>query len=169
MESSLGQRRHLEGQSVFTVKRILIVIFALIFLLGACASEEGITVHNAWMRPTAQGENGAAYFVLQNNSGETDELVGASSSIAESVEIHESSMAEGTDVMQMNRVFSIALDRGSEVAFEPGGLHMMLVNVTKELTVGEIVEITLHFKNHEDIPVNVSVAEFAPTGDEHSH
>lgn len=151
------------------MKRILIVIFALAFFPGACASEEGITVHNAWMRPTAQGENGAVYFVLHNNSGETDELVGAASNIAASVEIHESSMAEGTDVMQMNQVFSVALDRDSEVAFEPGGLHVMLVNVIRELAVGENVEITLHFKNHEDIPVNVSVAEFAPTGDEHSH
>ena len=43
----------------------------------------------------------------------------------------------------------------------------MLVDVKNELKVGEVVEMTLHFKNHEDIPVNVSVAEFAP--DEHSH
>ncbi|MCI0553806.1 MAG: copper chaperone PCu(A)C, partial [Anaerolineae bacterium] len=158
-----------EGQSVFTVKRILIVIFALTLLLSACTSEEGITVHNAWMRPTAQGENGAVYFVLHNNSGEADELVGASSSIAESVEIHESSMAEGTDVMQMNRAFSVPLDKGSEVAFEPGGLHVMLVNVSRELMVGETFEVTLHFKSHADLSVNVSVTEFAPIGDEHSH
>lgn len=78
-------------------------------------------------------------------------------------------MADATDVMQMNQVFSVPLEKGSEVAFEPGGFHVMLVNVSKELTVGETIEVALHFKNHEDIPVNVSVAEFAPTGDEHSH
>lgn len=71
--------------------------------------------------------------------------------------------------MQMNQVFSVPLERGAEVAFEPGGLHMMLVNVNQELTVGENVEVSLHFKGHEDVPVSVSVTEFAPTGDERSH
>ena len=119
------------------------------------------------MRATAQGENGAIYFVLQNDSREQDELIDVSSDLADSVEMHESSMMEGTDVMQMNRVNSVALDGGSEVAFVPGGLHVMLVGVKNELKIGDVVEITLHFRNHADIPVNVSVAEFAP--DEHSH
>ena len=159
----------MERKSVFTVKRMWVVIFALALLISACTSEEGITVHNAWMRPTAKGENGAVYFAIHNGSSREDELVGVSSSVAESVEIHESSMAEGTDVMKMNQLFSVPLERGAEVTFEPGGLHVMLVNIKREVAVGEDVEVTLHFKNHQDIPVKVSVAEFAPTGDEHSH
>ena len=145
------------------------VIFAAVLVLSACRAEEGITVHNAWVRPTAQGDNGAVYFVLHNDSTEADELVGASSNVAEAVEIHESSMAAGTDVMKMNQVFSVPLSKGSEIVFEPGGYHVMLVNVSREFQVGETVEVILHFKNHEDVPVNVSVAEFAPSGDEHSH
>ena len=119
------------------------------------------------MRATAQGENSAVYFVLQNDSREQDELIDVSSDLADSVEMHESSMAAGTDVMQMKQVYSVALDEGSEVAFVPGGLHVMLVGVKNELKIGDVVEITLHFRNHANIPVNVSVAEFAP--DEHSH
>lgn len=126
-------------------------------------------VYNAWIRPTVQGQNGAVYFVLNNHSAEADDLVGVSSSMAESVEIHESSMVEGTDVMQMNQVFSVPLNGGSEVTFKPGGLHIMLVDVKREIKNGETVEITLHFKKHADIPVNVSVSEFPPISDEHSH
>jgi len=118
------------------------------------------------MRATAQGENGAVYFVLQNDSREQDELIDVSSNLADSVEMHESSMVVGTDVMEMDQVSSVALDAGSEVTFAPGGLHVMLVGVKNELKVGEVVELTLHFRNHADIPVSVSVAEFAP--DEHS-
>jgi len=151
------------------VKRISMVIFATALVLSACRAEEGITVHNAWVRPTAQGDNGAVYFVLHNDSAESDELVGASSNVAEAVEIHESSMAAGTDVMKMNQVFSVPLGRGTEVIFEPGGVHVMLVNISRDFMIGETVELTLHFKNYEDVPVNVSVAEFAPAGDEHSH
>ena len=76
-------------------------------------------------------------------------------------------MVTGTDVIQMNQVSSVAFDAGSEVIFEPGGLHVMLVGLKKELKVGDVIELHLHFRIHTDIPVSVSVAEFAP--DEHSH
>ncbi len=135
--------------------------------LSACSAPKGITVREAWIRATKAGENGAIYFVLQNDSTEQDVLMRASSDLADAVEIHESSMVTGMDVMQMNQVSSVALDAGSEVTFEPGGLHVMLVGVRNELKIGDVIEITLHFRNHADIPVNVSVSEFAP--DEHSH
>ena len=135
--------------------------------LSACSAPKGITVREAWIRATKAGENGAIYFVLQNDSTEQDELIGASSDLADAVEIHESSMVTGTDVMQMNQVSSVALDAGSEVTFEPGGLHVMLVGLNKELKVGDVIALTLHFKKHDDISVRVSVVEFAPN--EHSH
>lgn len=143
------------------------IVCAAALFLSACTAEKGITVQDAWMRATAQGENGAVYFVLQNDSREQDELIDVSSNLADSVEMHASSMMQGTDVMQMNQVSSVALGPNSEVSFAPGGLHVMLVGVKNELKLGDVIEITLHFRNHADIPVSVSVAEFAP--DEHSH
>ncbi len=151
------------------MRRKLAITFAVACLLSACTQEDGIVVYNAWIRPTVQGQNGAVYFLLNNYSAKADELVAASSNITDSVEIHESSMVEGTDVMQMNQVFSVPLNGGSEVTFKPGGLHIMLVDVKREIKNGETVEITLHFKKHADIPVNVSVSEFPPISDEHSH
>jgi copper(I)-binding protein len=167
MESDVGSRRHVERKSVFTVKGLFRFICSAALFLSACTAEKGITVHDAWMRPTAQGENSAVYFVLQNDSREQEELIDVSSNLSDSVEMHESSMTEGTDVMRMDRVTSVALGADSEVTFTPGGLHVMLVGVKKELKSGDAVEILLHFRNHADIPVNVSVAEFAP--DEHLH
>ena len=149
------------------MKRSSMFICAAALFLGACTADKGIAIHDAWMRPTAAGENGAIYFVLQNDSREQDELIDVSSNLTDSVEMHESSMVMGTDVMEMDQVSSVILDAGSEVSFAPGGLHVMLVRVENELKVGNVIQITLHFRNHADIPVSVSVAEFAP--DEHSH
>ena len=167
LESDLRPRRHLERKGVFTVKGLLLLIWMATLFLSACSAPEGITVREAWIRATKTGENGAVYFVLVNDSTEQEELIGASSDLADAVEIHKSSLVAGTDVMQMNPVSSVALASGSEVTFEPGGLHVMLVGLKKELQVGDVIKLTLHFKKHADVPVNVSVAEFAP--DEHSH
>ena len=142
------------------MKRTSISILAGFLLLTACGTEKGIEIHSAWMRPAAQGENGAVYFVIHNHSSTADELVGASANIAAAVEMHESVLTDG-DVMQMHEVASVPLDAFAEIEFTPGGLHMMLVGLRQETKVGDEIEVILHFRNFEDIRIMVPVRETA--------
>jgi copper(I)-binding protein len=103
---------------------------------------------------------------LHNHSTESDELIGASSNVADMVEIHESMMAN--DVMQMQRIDSVPLAADQEVIFEPGGLHIMLIGVKQDLVLGEHIGVVLHFKNHEDIVVEVHIEDTMPE-DDHMH
>ena len=139
------------------MKRILVLVLAIALGLSACSAEEGIEVNDAWARPAPQGENGAIYLAIHNHSSETQEMVGATSEVAEAVEMHESQMSG--DVMQMHQLESVSLGPGAEVVFEPGGLHIMLVGLRKELRVGDEIEVTLQFKSFEDITVSVPVTE----------
>lgn len=144
---------------------VFIIVGALI--LSACGTPEmGIEVHNAWMRPAAQGDNGAVYFELHNHSSSADELVGASSAAAEAVEIHETVM-EG-DVMRMQMLSSIPLEASAEIAFEPGGLHVMLIGLKQDFAVDDHIEVVLHFEHSEDLTITVHVEDSAPEGN-HSH
>lgn len=147
------------------MKQTLILILSAVFFLSACGTEQGIEVRESWMRPAAQGENGAIYFVIHNRGSNADTLTGISSDIAESVEMHESKMSG--DVMQMQQIDSVPLEPSAEVKFEPGGLHVMLVDLKKDLKVGDEVEITLHFTNFEDINVTVPVSDM-PASEDHS-
>lgn len=142
------------------MKKYFMAILAGVFLLGACSAAYGIEISSPWIRPTLQGDNGAVYFLLQNHSVGRDELTGISSDIAEAVEIHESRM-EG-DVMQMRSVTSLPVAGKQSIEFGPGGYHAMLVGLKKELKPGDEIEVTLHFKEHEDIRVTVPVQEMAP-------
>lgn len=139
------------------MQRILVLVLAMSLLLSACGAEKGIEIREAWARPAAQGENGAIYFVIHNDMREADELTGISSDIAEAIEVHES-MLNG-DVMQMHQLESVPLPADAEIAFEPGGLHVMLVGIKNDLEIGDQVEITLHFKNSADITLLVPVQE----------
>ncbi len=142
------------------MKRIFPIILTGIFLLSACGSEKGIEVHSAWARPAAQGENGGVYFELHNHGSTPDELTSITSDIAQAVEIHESKM-EG-DVMKMEMMPSLPIDAYADMAFEPGGLHVMLVNLKQDLKTGDEFKIVLHFKTYEDITVHVIVKDSAP-------
>lgn len=144
------------------MKKILSMLLASVILLAACSPKEGIEVREAWVRTAAQGSNSALYFVIHNYNATDDELVGVSAEFAEAAEIHESSMVN--DVMQMRMVESVPLASGEDVEFASGGLHVMLVGVKEELKVGDTVEVVLHFKNSEDIRLQVPVREGA---DEH--
>jgi hypothetical protein len=141
-------------------------VIAIFLLLTGCVAPmtEGVEVWDAWARPAAQGANGAVYFVIR--SSDADEITNASSDIAEAVEMHESMM--NGDVMEMHQLQSVRLPAGEEVIFEPGGLHIMLVGLKQELQVGDVIEITLHFQNHEAIQVNVPVKDASTPPENHS-
>ena len=115
------------------------------------------------MRPAQQGENGAVYFVIHNHSSQADELIGVTSDVATAVEMHESQMSG--DVMRMHPIQSVPLEPDEEVTFEPGGFHVMLVGLKKELKLGDQIEITLDFANFEEIRVVVPVRD-APAHEE---
>lgn len=143
------------------MNRILVFTLVIVLLLSGCAAPAaaGVEVQDAWMRPAVQGGNGAVYFAIHSSAAE--ELVGVSSDVAEAVEMHESKMNE--DVMEMRQVQSVPLGAGEEVMFEPGGLHVMLVNLQRDLKAGDEIEITLHFNSYQDLPLRVPVQESPPS------
>ena len=139
-------------------KSILFVVLGAL-LLSACGAQTGdISVQNAWIRSAMQGENSALYMMIQNGTSKDDELIGASSDIAEAVEVHKS-MMDNSGVMQMMPQDSVLLAAGSEVEFAPGGLHIMFIKLKHDLKVGDQVQVVLHFKNHADISLTVPVQE----------
>jgi hypothetical protein len=149
------------------MKRYFVLVIALLLTLSACSSSPGdIEVHNAWVRPTAKGENAAVYLSLHNHSSTGDELIGASSNVADSVELHESMMEN--DVMRMHRVDSVPLAADEEIMLEPGGLHIMLIGLKQDLALGEHIGVVLHFKNHEDIAIEVHIEDQMPD-ENHMH
>lgn len=74
--------------------------------------------------------------------------------------MHESTMSG--DVMEMHQLQSVPLNAGEDVIFEPGGLHIMLIGLKQDLKPGEEFEITLQFKNSEDLKVSVTVQDTPP-------
>lgn len=147
------------------MKKVVMFFLTGILLLSACSTVEDIEVHDAWARPVAQGNTAAAYFSLHNHTQNDDELISATSTIANAVEIHESKMEN--NVMTMNMLSSVPLKAGDELMFEPGGLHVMLIGVKQELKIGDEFDLVLKFKYHADITVKVKVEENGGMGEDH--
>jgi copper(I)-binding protein len=138
------------------MKKLLVLIFGT-FLITACsATGTDIEIHDPWARPAFQGMNTAVYLLIHNHSDAADEILSVSTDIAETAELHKSEV-DTNGMMQMNLQASIPLPIDAEVHFAPGGLHVMLTNVTKDLNVGDKFTVTLHFKVHPEMTFSIPV------------
>jgi periplasmic copper chaperone A len=140
-----------------------LLALALVAVAAACSSGgaddtgDGLTVTDAWARPsTGMGRAGAVYLEITGASNEADVLLRAASPAATTVEIHETSMgADGT--MGMQQVDRIEIAAGGTVVLEPGGLHIMLIDLTGELAAGSTIDLTLTFEKAGEIAVTAEV------------
>lgn len=154
------------------------LVFALLLVLsllpiGATAAQEStcnaLLVGNVWARASMMvAGNSAVFGTLANLTESEDTLVGASTEVAEVVEIHESSV-DADGVMSMNPLpEGLNLMAGQVVTLEPGGLHIMLINLQKDLVAGETFELTLEFENAGSLAVPVMIQEMTEEMGGHS-
>ncbi len=131
---------------------------ACLLVLAAC-SAGGLHAFEAWTRPTPQSDIAAVYFLIHNDSSQDDALLSASTDAARVVEMHENmSMGSGdSESTMMMPVDRVDLPAGQEVIFEPGGRHLLLIDLTKELNTGDRFTLVLHFEHAVDMEVEVHV------------
>jgi copper(I)-binding protein len=112
----------------------------LCFGSHAIHADETVTVTHAWMRTTAPGQRVAGAY-LEISSAAPSKLVAASSPVAGSVEIHSMRLENG--IMTMRQLESLELPAKQTVKFEPGGLHIMLLDLKKSLKLGDKIPLRL--------------------------
>lgn len=120
-----------------TIRKGLAVVGAV--LLCSCALAQ-VKVNDQWTRATVpqQASSGAFMTVRSATDGR---LVEVRTDIAEHAELHEMKMDGQT--MRMQKVDSIALPARKDVALAPGGYHVMLFGLKRQLKDGEAIPLTL--------------------------
>ncbi len=125
---------------------------------------DGIMVMEPFARETPPNAKvGGAYMTLMNH-GDATRLTGARSDIANRVEIHNHEM-DANGVMRMREVEGgLPIGKNDSVALQPGGLHIMLMGLKKQLKKGESLDLTLEFADGEVVDVTVPIKSIAATG-----
>lgn len=98
--------------------------------------------------------NGAVYATIRNVGSSDDALISATSSVADNVELHEVKNEAG--VMTMRPIDKLPVPAGGAVEMKPGGYHVMLLGLKRDLNPGDSVPVTLMF--HKAGPINVNAA-----------
>ena len=107
---------------------------------------EGLTVIDGWARASIPGaKNGAAYATIMNRGMKSDALIGVVSDVSVKVELHSHKNVDG--VMRMRRIFSVPVPPHSETKLKPGGDHIMLMGLKRQLKVGDHIMLTFRFQS----------------------
>lgn len=135
--------------------------------LATPAVADTVKVENAWVRATAPGQQVAGGFMKLTADADMV-LVSGSSPASNTLELHQMKMDNG--VMEMRQMKEIVLPKGKTVSLEPGGLHLMFIDLRGQIKPGQKVPMTLVVKAADGKEQKlVVVAEARKAGGGHHH
>ena len=136
--------------------KLYLISLILISLVTTACNSNQITVQDPWARPGIAGGTSAVYFTIDNPTSQDELLLTATTNIAENAELHLSNISSD-GMMTMEHQESVPIPASMKINFQPGGLHVMLINLNEDLKTGDRFTLTLNFKEAGDITLDVPV------------
>ena len=99
----------------------------------------------------------SVYLTITNNTDHLEKLVGASSKVAEHVELHRIMNDHG--LRRMHEIDEIVLPPHSAVALKFGTYHLMLVGLKQPVVAGAKIPVVLRFANAGEVKLLIPVVE----------
>ena len=154
---------------------ILLSIISTIFTLNlpfviASDTTEAINISGGYTNVIRPGQNTIAVYLdtIKNSSTKDVDLITVSSPAAKSIEIH--SMQIVDNVMKMKKEEKITIPANSKVSLgkkNPNGYHLMVFNVSPQISDKNTFTINLSFSNGKKLQTEISVKKH--TENQHNH
>jgi copper(I)-binding protein len=125
-----------------------------------------IAVTDPWAKATEEAMTGV-FGTVQNTSGQDLRLTGASTDLAATVELHET-VDDGTGATLMQEVEGgLTIPAGGSLELVPGGHHIMLMGLQRDIAPGDVVEVRLEFEDGRTLTLSAPAKEFAGAQEEY--
>jgi len=135
--------------------------------LAAEVTAGSLTITGGFSRATLPNAPvGGGFLTITNTGSEDDRLLSATSPVAGEVQIHEMKM-EG-DVMKMAQLpDGLPIPAGQTVTLQPGGFHLMFMQLKQALVEGTKLPVTLTFEKAGTVEVELDIEGIAATAPAH--
>lgn len=150
----------------------LAILISAVSITG-CSTDEpktvtdtrtGIIIEDAWVRASeysaAAGGMTGVFAKITNRGDKTITLVGGSTDIAKMVQTH-----EVVDGMMQEIKEGIEIHVGQTLVLQPGGKHVMLIDIVKPIVVGDKITFTFKFDKADSQTFTLTAKE-SEGGDE---
>lgn len=140
------------------------VLLALVISGSAAAGDVtrvgDIEIDTPWARASiGKSRPAVAYLTIRNVGDQPDRLLEVESPTAGHAMLHNSAIDDG--VMKMTPLGAADIPSRGEVAFEPGGAHIMLMDLQQPLVEGEQLPLILVFERAGPIEIIAQIGGLA--------
>lgn len=119
-------------------------------------SENYFGLADPYTRAAPAGGVSAVFVRIENTTASADTLIAARTDASDDVQIHQS--VQDTDGLnRMAPAETVPVPPGQTVALEPGGLHIMLLDLQRDLTVGDSLLVEFDFAQRGTLIARVPV------------
>ena len=137
--------------------------------VSAAGSGE-VTITDTWVKASVGAQDPtmtAAFGVLTNHTGQDLTVVSASNDVTDRTELHEMAMVDGAMVMRPI-AGGIKIPANGTTTLEPGGLHVMIMDVTTPITPGDDVHVTLTLNDGSSMTFAALAKDFAGANEQYN-
>lgn len=153
----------------------LVVVVTLWFsavaaIAGGTHHHPTISISDVTARMLMRNRPISVYMTVRNDGVEADKILSAASPMAKRVEVHTHLMENG--IMKMRHVAGgVDIPTKSDVAFESGGLHLMVFGLDKGLQKGDEFPLKIMFEKAGMIEIKARLQGMKPMkhGDHSGH
>jgi periplasmic copper chaperone A len=126
----------------------------ILFTTAAHAQSKPVVIEDAWVR--VYNGTVSAFFHILNNGEEPDRLLAVTTPVADKAQL----LRTRTTGSRYTYVPLESLEIGGfeDPRLRPGGIHVQLTGLTRELRVGDAVPLTLRFARSGTIEVTAHVS-----------
>ncbi len=150
------------GPAAFGVAALVAVLCTTVFAAERLAAENAWV---PWAPPSIKVH--AAYLTIVNRSNVDHVIIGVESPDYERVELHGSSIKDGLN--EMRSLDRISVPANKQVAFEPGGLHIMLINPKRAHGVDDRIRLVLRLDSGDRIETSAVIRRRERSNDTRQH
>ena len=153
------------------MKKLSLLALGMMFSAGVIAgAADQVSVQNPYVRlapPNAPATG--AFMVIKNNGDKDVKVLKADNPVSRVTELH-THLNEG-GVMKMRPVPAIEVKAKGEAVLQPGGLHVMMIDLKAPMKEGDVVPITLTFDDGSSKQIDAKVVRPMAAGMpmEHRH
>ena len=158
---------------IHTTARVGFLLAATALALSGCASAaapaaspsaepagQSVTITDAWVKSADSGMS-AAFGTLENTSDHDITLVSAESPASTMLQLHETTANDAGAMVMQEKKGGFVIPAGGSFALEPGGNHIMLMDLAAPLTAGDEATFTLTFSDASTYEFTAPVKDYS--------
>jgi len=151
----------------FAFAALVAALVAMLVATSGCArggggAHDAVRVEGAWSRTSPAGARaGVLYLTLTSERADQLLSITVPPEVAARAELH-GVYHDATGQLAMRALEHVDLPARGPVAFYPGSMHIMLMELAKPLAAGTSYDATLHFRDAGEQVVHVPVRDEQP-------